>query len=264
MVQILSTPYNAGKLIYRALCLGEREIADSEHRELVSEYLSNPQFRQMVEDVARGLQLSILDSSRSGLVIAPTSAESRFAVKMSDFRSTLTPNQKAGLLLCHISVAATFFPTSGAIEDESYTSSPASVKDFSNNLLSFLHRLKEIGAVDRDDDGILLSGWQHLLTLPISNPDSERAGVGSLTGLLRITLGQMEKGGLVSIERKSMNADNTLYTPTFRLRVHLREFALQQIYELAQPRKKGQPLEKVAQEKLSGEAITGKTERMNE
>ena len=235
MVNNLCNAYYAGRLIYRSLAASEREIRDAEHRELISEFISNSVFRDLVNDIARGLELTILDATMSGLVLAPASAESKFALKISDLKSNLEINQKVGLLLSQIVIAATFFPTTESLEDESYSAPPASLIDFRNNLESFLHRIKEAPSLERDDDGTIAAGWQFLLTLPQANPNSERAALNSLNGYVKTSINHLEQGGMLAIERKSMSDEQTLYAPTFRMRVHLREFALQQIYDLAKP-----------------------------
>ncbi|MBK9276570.1 MAG: hypothetical protein IPM93_00175 [Candidatus Obscuribacter sp.] len=229
----LCTPYNAGRLLYCALSQAEREPGAGEYRELISEYISNVQFRSMVEDFARGMELTVLAVTLKGLVLAPSGADSRFAVRISDLRVGLDMKQKVGLLLAQIVIAATFFPTTDSLENDDFVPPPAALIDFRSNLEVFLHKVKEASAIVGDEDGTIAEGWQYLMTLPSSNPSSERASLASLSGFLKLSINHLERGGMLVVERKSLADERTLYTPTFRMKVHLREFALQQIYELA-------------------------------
>lgn len=122
---------NAARLAYKALHTSLAPANDLEYRELLALYRADPGFAAQVQDDAAGLELVILDASERGLIVAPASRESRFAVRMADIRLGLSAEQKAALLLAHVAVAAAFFPTTDALDDygagEAFRSSGAAL-----------------------------------------------------------------------------------------------------------------------------------------
>src|SRR5574337_1550196 len=136
---------NAACLIYKALHANLSPANDTGYRELIALYRADAQFRHLVENIATGLQLQVLDSSElRGLIVAPASRDSRFAVRLSDIRSSgMDVAQKAALVLAHIAVAAVFFPTTDALDDDGYSPPPATVALCRDTLLLLAKRLKE-------------------------------------------------------------------------------------------------------------------------
>lgn len=119
------TVRNAARLTYKALHTMLSPINDAEYRELLALCRADSTFRQYVEDIAAGMELQILDlSEQRGLIVVPASKDSRFAVRITDIRSGMTPDQKAALVLAHIAIAAVFFPTTDGLVDDNYSPPP--------------------------------------------------------------------------------------------------------------------------------------------
>lgn len=126
-------------------------INDSEYRELLALCRADPAFRRYVEDVAAGMELQILDlSEQRGLIVVPASKDSRFAVRLTDIRSGMTPDQKAALVLAHIAISAVFFPTTDGLDDDNYSPPPASVATCRDTLYALAWRLKETSDIPPD------------------------------------------------------------------------------------------------------------------
>lgn len=221
----------ATRLIYKALHLGLSPANDLEYRELLAKYRADGSFAEAVEGAASGLELVILDVSERGLIVAPSSRESRFSLRLTDLRQHLSGDQKVALAMAHLAISAVFFPTTDRLEDDAKTPLPATVGRFRDTLLSLVNRLADAGMLDVSTEE-LLPGWGLLKRLPPVNPKAERASTNSVEGFVKLALKQMAEYGLVRLERESEDEAQALYTATHRLRVHLRELTLPRLFEL--------------------------------
>lgn len=232
---IPDTIRDASRLVYKALQTSLQPQHDINYRELLGRYRADPVFAQQVQAVAEGLELQILDFSERGLILAPTSRDSRFAVRLTDLRQTLTPAGKAALVLAHVAVAAVFYPTTDGLEDDNYVPPPASVAQFRDMLHTLARRLKEAGesgAANLPPE--LASGWELICALPSTVRSSKRAHASSVSGLVGIALSNMLNHDLVRQDRKSTDSEQDTYTPMHRFRVQLRDLTLRRLFEMAQ------------------------------
>lgn len=221
----------ATRLLYKSLHLGLSPANDPEYRELLGKYRADGHFSSAVQESAAGLELVILDVSERGLIVAPASRDSRFSLRLSDLRQNLNGEQKIALLMAHLAISAVFFPTTDRLEEDSKTPLPATVSRFRDTLLSLVNRLANEETPPESAEE-LLPGWELLRRLPSVNPKAERASTNSVEGFVKLALKQMMEYGLVRLERDSEDEAQALYTATYRLRVHLRELTLPQLFEL--------------------------------
>ena len=228
------TVRNAARLVYKALHTNLSPANDTLYRELLDLYRADTKFATDVREIADGMELSILDFSERGLIVVPTSRESRFAVRIADIRTNLKPDQKAGLVLSHIAIASVFFPTTDGLEDDNYIPPPASVAQFRDALYALSRRLKDAGEGIQDMPLELSPGWELVCSMPITVPASQRAAPTSVTGLIGMALTNMVSGGLARLDRDSTDESLATYTATHRLRVQLRELTLRRLFELSQ------------------------------
>jgi hypothetical protein len=224
----------AARLVYKGLHTTLSPVNDPVYRELLDMARADTQFFMMVQDVADGLELVVLDFSERGLILAPTSRESKFSVRLSDIRAGLKAEQKAGLLLAHVAVASVFYPTTDGLDDDNYVPPPASVAQFRDALQGLALRLKDGGEDVQDLPLELAPGWELICALPSAVPGSQRAGITSVTGLVTLALSHMSAGGLARLDRETSDEDSNTYTATHRLRIQLRELSLRRLFELAQ------------------------------
>ena len=252
MTTLQASTRNAARLVYKALHTTLSPVNDLQYRELLDLYRADPKFAGEVQEVAEGLEIAggrlrpldegpgeglelvVLDFSERGLIIVPTSRESKFSVRMADIRTNLKADQKAGLLLAHVAIAAVFYPTTDGLDDDNYIAPPANLAQFRDVLFALARRLKDAGDDMQDVPLELAPGWELICAMPTAVPASQRASASSLTGLIGLALTHMVSGGLVRIDRDSSNEELVTYTATHRLRVQLRELTLRRLFELAQ------------------------------
>lgn len=225
---------NASRLVYKALHTAISPVNDAQYRELLDLYRADPKFATDVQDIAAGMELAILDFSERGLIVVPTSRDSKFAVRIADIRTNLKAEQKAGLVLAHVAIAAVFFPTTDGLEDDNYIPPPASVGEFRDGLHALARRLKEAGDGIEELPPELVPGWECICALPSTLPNSQRATPNSVTGMVGLALTNMVSSGLARLDREAADESQVTYTATHRLRVQLRELTLRRLFELAQ------------------------------
>lgn len=230
------TVRNAARLVYKALHTSLSPANDAEYRELIALFRAEVDFRNMANDIAIGLDLSILDSSElRGLIVVPASRESRFAVRLADIRSTgMDVPQKAALVLAHIAVAAVFFPTTDALDDDNYSPPPGTMAMCHDTLYALAKRLKEATELPSDIPLDLAPGWEAICAMPEGLREAVRASPASRSGVVKIALNQMTAHGLIRLDRGREDDSSAAYTATHRLRVQLRELALRRLFEMAQ------------------------------
>lgn len=231
-----STARNAARLVYKAIQPSLSPVNDVQYRELLDLYRAEPVFADMVDEVAEGLELAVLDFSERGLVVVPASRESKFAMRIADLRTNLKPDQKAGLVLAHVAVAAVFYPTTSGLEDDRFVPPPASHAQFRDALLVLARRLKDESeeAELQDVPVELAPGWELICAMPLVLPGAQRASPASVSGLISLALLHLVQGGLVRIDREASDELQMTYTPTHRLQVQLRELTLRRLFHIAQ------------------------------
>lgn len=229
-----STHRDANALLYKAINLTASPSRDVEYRELLSRYRADTAFASAVQEAAIGLQLSILDVSERGLIVAPSSKESRFSLRMSDLRTLFTSEQRVALAMAHLAIAAVFFPTTDRLDDDVKAPLPATLARFRDTLLAVVGRLSDSHEAEEGGDQAeeFVAGWQYLKSLPAVNPKAERAAASSVDGIVRIAVNKMLEYGLLRLVRGGEDEAQSLYGPTYRLRVHLRELTLPRLFHV--------------------------------
>ncbi|WP_281459237.1 hypothetical protein [Pseudomonas sp. P13] len=222
---------DASRLLYKALQINLSPANDAEYRELLARYRSNPVLKQVLAEVAEGMQLQVLDVSERGLIVAPTGKESRFSLRMSDLRKQpMSGEQKVATALCMLAISAVFYPTQELLDDESRFPIPARVPKFRDSLLVLAERMKE---QDGDDNLVIEEmrpGWGYILQIAPLQPERPNS-ISSVDGLIRMVLRQMKESGLVTATRGDDDDDSRDFTPTHRLRINLRERTLPRLFD---------------------------------
>lgn len=235
MNPIQASVRNAARLTYKALHATLSPVNDLEYRELLALYRADTAFQTHVQDVATGLELMVLEATDRGLIVVPASRDSKFAIRMQDLRLHMTLEQRAGLVLAHIAVAAVFFPTTAGLEDDNYTPPPASVAQCRDALHALARRMKDADVETMDMlRPELAPGWEMVASMPVALPGAQRASPNSVVGLVKTALSNMQQSGLVRADQDSEEDASQTYTPTYRLRVQLRELAMRRLFDLAQ------------------------------
>ena len=225
---------DAARLLSKGLQLRLAPANDLDYRELLARYRADPSFRETVQDMAIGLELRILDQSERGIVLCAADARSQFALRLGDLRQNLRPEQRVALVLAHLAIGATFFPTADSLEDDAPPPVPVKVSRFRDSLSALVKRLEqERGREPGGEDHELDEGWRLLSKLPVVNPKAERAAPNSLEGFVKLALNQMADSALVRLDRTSADESQEVFTATHRLRVQLREATVPAWFEIA-------------------------------
>lgn len=225
-----SDSQDAAMLLYKAMGVSANPNSDADYRQLLAKYRSDRAFSEMVSGVATGMELVILDVSERGLVIAPTGKNSRFSVRLSDFRQNLSEPERVAIVLIHLAIAAVFYPTTDHVEDEGRSPFPSSVMDVREKVISVASSLRLAAEGDSYAAEELRPGWSLILGLPVTIPGSERASMKSVDGIVKVCLSRLAHYGLVRKEGKEDIGDKTIFTPTHQLRVQLRELTLPNLF----------------------------------
>lgn len=222
---------DASRLLYKALQINLSPANDAEYRELLARYRSNPVLKQVLAEVAEGLQMQVLDVSERGLIVAPAGKDSRFSLRMSDLRKQpMSEEMKVAAALCMLAVAAVFYPTQELLDDESRFPIPARVPKFRDSLLVLAERMKEQDGDDNLAIEEMRPGWGYILQIAPMQPDKPKS-ITSVDGIVRMVLRQMKDSGLVTATRGEEDDDSRDFTPTHRLRINLRERTLPRLFD---------------------------------
>ncbi len=226
--------FKATRLIRKGLKPKATPADDAEYRELLAYFRANSKFQEIVEQACAGLDLRIIDmDEKRGIYIVPTNAESPFAFKLSHIRTRMSEEEKAGLALAHFAIAKSFFPSTDLLENDDHLPPPSSFKTFRDNFHVLAKSLKEQHA-DQKYSGEDRAAWDFLSSIAIAIPDSDRAALSSLSGMIKLALKHLQDHGLLKLMQGADDETAQLYTPTKRFRVQLREQALQKAFEILQ------------------------------
>lgn len=227
----------AARLVGKALQPTLSPCNDTEYRELLAMYRAELPFREWVEEIICGLDLSLLDVTERGLMVAPSGPSSRFAYKLGDFRSSMDQGEKAALVLAHVAIAAVFFPTTDSIDSEDQLVNPASIAQIRDALLNMTAGLKNLNKDQNEGESgeveMVQPGWALINGLPVSLPKAQKASMNSVVGLIKIALNNLKEAGMVRTHIESEEETMETYTPTHRYRVQLRELTVRRLLEIA-------------------------------
>jgi hypothetical protein len=216
------TTEDAARLIGIALNPKASPMQNREYERLLHLMSDEPEFRRLVEDVARGLGLRIYHADDYGCVLGITDKDSRFAIKLGDLREHFAGEDTAALIILMTVVIVAFFPSIESLEGE----------DFRNNEFITLNNLVDIlnhyladaaarsGVEDEEPDQMLAKGRRYLEKLPVRKPDELRISKRSREGLLRRVLNFYLEHDFVTVREEE---EQVRITPKKRLRIQARE-----------------------------------------
>lgn len=233
----MSPIWNAARLVYKGLAPRQRPIMDEEYRELIKSHEADETFREQVRDIADAMGLAVLDVSSHGIVLAPR-PESRFATTAAEYRAKVSIEDRGLIALIQVAVAATFFPTAASLEFlERASEVTATAGRIRENLQTLCRGLEKRFTADPAAVPLELEeGWRIVLRKPSVRDRAERdderarrAATGDLDGLVQIVLKNLVDNGML---RREDTQREPFYLPTRRYRVHLREMAANEIFDL--------------------------------
>ncbi len=107
----------AAELICFALQPKIARGADERYGALWSDYRTDENFRDVVDAVANGLGLVVIDATDQGLIVAPMD-KSPFSFRLADYQRGLDSKRRMLIGLVHLGIAAVSYPKEVDLEDD--------------------------------------------------------------------------------------------------------------------------------------------------
>ncbi len=209
--------FKASRLIYKGINSKSNPLRDKEFKELLNLAFSSSEFLSIVESIADGMSLVIVDISEKGLIISPKNSESSFSMNIVDYRKELKSDGAEASIaiaaLTQIAVALSLFPTDNELdEDESLLNCSTTIKDIYETLVKICTNItKEEDSYDIPIE--LKTVAELILELPVNIPTQTRPTFKSLNGSVSIIVSHLEDNGLLKFE-ESMTGG--FYFPTYK------------------------------------------------
>jgi len=220
----------AGQLLAKALQPGLTPTNDKEYRTLLASYEGNSDFRDIFDAVAQGLELTRVSVDHRGAILVPSSGESLFALRLSDLRARdLKIEQKALLVLTHLTIAALFYPTAEKLFDDDYDSPPVSerlvvtqLRDMAADVVA--RKTELLPDLPRELEPV----WKYVSAMPETLPDRRSHSLATLDGTVNAVFKQLREAGLVRLDSEE---DSPRYTVTWRYIAQLRENTVETLFK---------------------------------
>ncbi len=229
---------DASRLIYFGLDQSLRPSRLDEYARLVERYYEEPELAEHASTIAIGMELTLVHVGRdTGAILTCTERNTAFAMKLTDYRSTLDAEDKDAprsiLALVQIGVALTFFPSAADLEDTERPSRPdAMPRDVVETIWGLCERLEEEHRRDAGEiPRILRLVWEDVLAMPASRPKAKRRSFGSLQGVVLTVMHQLETQGLISL--LTGEGPTASYAATLRYQLMLQSIS-SQAFEICQ------------------------------
>ena len=181
-------------------------------RRIIRTYISDPEFRETVRKVARGMRLEILDvNEQDGVQLAP-GRDSRFAMRLTDFRkdSGIREERRAQIVIIQLAIGITFFPNPSSLDDPDYLLNRTYTE---NQIIDSLKGLCETLVHPPEGDEELVAQEYHdsaakmILDLVPFDPKGKKSGkFGSLQTTVRMLLDHLEANHYLD-KRKTQKED---------------------------------------------------------
>jgi hypothetical protein len=218
----------ASQLISYGLQPRLRPASSPLYADLVERYQGDVAFRDLVEHVGEGLGLVVLDvGATSGMTLAAVPG-SPFELRLSDYRTNLSADDRLLHGLIHVGIAAYVFPTPASLTDDDVRQ--ASVQAVEAFIRAACLGLQE-GAGDADpttDQPETEQAWRLYLRRQATRDTADgRVGVSTTTGMVKYAFERLVTAGLAS---RASDADGGTYRLLGRYRVGVRELAATTAY----------------------------------
>jgi len=230
--------YNAGRLLQWGLDSKARPAQEPEYQELINLYLDRPGFREVVQRVAQGLGLVILDAGEHGIIIGPSDG-SVFSLRPADFRPT-SASVDDRLLdgLIQLAIAATIFPRARDLDDDAAVARPpTSIDEVEDTLRRLCERMDEEhkGEPDpiiSDDNTGLYEAWRvYQKYLPVMETRDSRRAQRTTRRFIEYGLDRLRDFGCFTREEQG---DSVLYQPTYKYQLLVKEVAAAKAFQAVQ------------------------------
>jgi hypothetical protein len=208
----------AAELVCFALQPKVARGADDRYGELWTEYRTDESFRDIVDAVADGLGLAVIDASEQGLVVAPMD-KSPFTYRMADYATGTTPKRRMLTGLIHLGIAALAYPREADLEDDIVVRrGPEQVERFLRDACQVLADAEEKDPVAGDEEEEA-EAWREYLSMP----ESKRMAKGGFS--IDCTMGLITRAFDWLVTQGMARQAGSTYQLLDRYRVQIRELA---------------------------------------
>lgn len=209
-----------------ALALKRASPSDRDYKDLIARYGREVDFRDLVNGMADGLGLAIIDpgptARNTGLALCCSDRNSPFAPTIETYQLKVRQDYRPVIPLVHLGVMSYYFPSLEA--DDEYSARPGSPEQVMQHLRSIA---VEMQAADRQNDEIpstLRKAYQLLLEMPeVGENDADgRKGRNTLLGIVRAVMDQLVEMNYLRI---SEEGKETVYQPRQIYHLYVRRYA---------------------------------------
>lgn len=222
--------YDAGMLLAYALEPKRRPGKADDYARLAERFQRDTDFRTTIEELCKGLRLTILDCGAGGLVLG-CHADSVFAMRLSEFRRGSGFEDRVAYGLVYLAIAAWYFPRAEDLDDDSGALSRLAPGEVARELVRWC---SEEGG-EATGDYLALDEEQRearrviLQRAQVRETDTGRQASDSIQGMVEFALQRLEQQGMVQELREG---DRKVYRSTERFRLQVREMAGHAMLEL--------------------------------
>ncbi len=227
--------FRAGRLLQWGLQPRVRPVQSSEYADLVQDYIQRSAFRDVVEEMADGLGLYLLDVSEHGIVLSPRE-DSVFLLRSADFRPGSTRAEDRLLDgLVQVTIAATVFPRARDLEDDvDRPRPPLTVDEVEEQLRTLCARFAEQSRnapdprLDDEETGLYEAWRVYDKRYAVKETRDERQARSSTRRIIEYGLERLREFGCFV---ETQLATKQAWQPTRRYNVLVQELAASRLFE---------------------------------
>ncbi len=205
-----------------------RPASTAGYADLVARHQSDVAFRDLVDHVADGLGLLVLEADGVSGVVLGAAPGSVFELRLADYRANLSVEDRLVHGLIHVGIAAYTFPTAASLaDDDARHASVQAVERFLRTASEQLSERRGDAAV-ADDPPETEQAWRlYLRRQPARDTADGRVGVSTTTGMIKYAFERLVSSGMAT---RTADTDGGTYRMHSRYRTGVRELAATAAY----------------------------------
>lgn len=217
----------AAQLISYGLQPRLRPAGTAGYADLVARCQADARFRDLVDHIADGLGLILLETGATTGIILAAAPGSPFELRLGDYRSSMSADERLLHGLIHIGIAAYTFPTPASMNDDDVRH--ASVHAVEGYLRTSCERLRDQhGDAVTDDQPETEQAWRLYLRRQATRDTADgRVGVSTTTGMVKYAFERLVAAGMAT---RTGAADGGTYRLSSRYRTSVRDLAATAAY----------------------------------
>lgn len=218
----------AAQLIGYGLQPRLRPAGTAGYADLVARHQADTSFRDLVDHVADGLGLIVLETSATTGMILAAAPDSPFELRLGDYRTSMSADERLLHGLIHVGLAAYVFPTPASLNDDEVRH--ASVLAVERYLRTSCERLREqhgdVAVSDAQPE--TEQAWRLYLRRQATRDTADgRVGVSTTTGMIKYAFERLVAAGMAT---RTDAADGGTYRLLSRYRTGVRDLAATSAY----------------------------------